>query len=128
MDVTLKTKVMTAKITGTLIDEQPIVIYTIDKVLLPKELFKAQADTSVPTPAPDVTVDSPKLSSKKTKKAPSPSDEAYISSPVDNAANQVADQNAAIRFDGARFESLIVYVWWIVKTMLCFFFFFFPSF
>ena len=47
MDVTLKTKVVTAKITGTLIDEQPIAIYTVDKVLQPKELFKAQADTQI---------------------------------------------------------------------------------
>ncbi|KAF2288952.1 hypothetical protein GH714_023050 [Hevea brasiliensis] len=47
-DVTLKTKSTTAKITGTLIDEQPVAVYTINKVLLPKELFKAEA----PTPAP----------------------------------------------------------------------------
>ncbi|KAL0000538.1 hypothetical protein SO802_014319 [Lithocarpus litseifolius] len=118
MDVTLKTKVVTAKITGTLIDEQPIAIYTIDKVLLPKELFKAQAETPAPAPAPDVTADSPKPSTKKSKKAPSPSDEADTPSPADDAADQVADQNAAVRFDGARFGSLIVCVWWIVKTML----------
>ena len=103
MDVTLKTKVVTTKITGTLINEQPIAIYTIDKVLLPKELFKAQADT----PASDVTADSPKLSTKKTKKAPSPSDEADTSSPT----KDVADQNAAVRFNGMRFGSLIVCVW-----------------
>ena len=112
--MTLKMKVVTTKITGTLINEQPIAIYTIDKVLLPKELFKAQADT----PASDVTADSPKLSTKKTKKAPSPSDEADTPS----LANDAADQNAAVRFNGTRFGSLIVCVWWIVKTMLCLFF------
>ena len=90
-------------------------IYMIDKVLLLKELFKAQADTSMPAPAPDVTVDSPKPSSKK---APSSSDEVDTSSSTDNVVDQVADQNAVVRFDGARFGSLILCVWWIVKTML----------
>ncbi|KAF8399098.1 hypothetical protein HHK36_014964 [Tetracentron sinense] len=46
-DVTLKTKNVTAKITGTLVDEQPLAVYTIDKVLLTMELF-----TISPTPAP----------------------------------------------------------------------------
>ncbi|RVX14704.1 Fasciclin-like arabinogalactan protein 2 [Vitis vinifera] len=46
--VTLKTKIVTARMTGTLLDEQPLGIFTIDKVLLPKELFKAEA----PAPAP----------------------------------------------------------------------------
>uniref|UniRef100_A0A7C8ZBI4 Gamma-glutamyltransferase n=1 Tax=Opuntia streptacantha TaxID=393608 RepID=A0A7C8ZBI4_OPUST len=31
-DVTLKTKIVTAKITGTLIDEQPLAIHSLDKV------------------------------------------------------------------------------------------------
>ncbi|KAK9988134.1 hypothetical protein SO802_028373 [Lithocarpus litseifolius] len=117
MEVMLKTKVVTAKITGTLINEQPITIYTINKDLLPKELFKAQAETPAPALALDVTMDSPKPSTKKSKKAPSPSDEANTPSPTDDAADQVADQNAAVRFDGTRFGSLIVCVWWIVKKM-----------
>ena len=50
--VTLKTKVVTAKITGTLIDEDPLVCYKLDKVLLPRELFKA-APIPEPSPAPD---------------------------------------------------------------------------
>ncbi|KAL0008377.1 hypothetical protein SO802_009879 [Lithocarpus litseifolius] len=108
MEVMLKTKVVTAKITGTLIDEQPIAIYTINKDLLPKELFKAQAETPAPALALDVTMDSPKPSTKKSKKAPSPSDEANTPSSTDDAVDQVADQNAAVRFDGTRFGSLIV--------------------
>ncbi|KAF3443242.1 hypothetical protein FNV43_RR12924 [Rhamnella rubrinervis] len=40
-DVTLETKVTTAKITGTVLDQEPLVIYKINKVLLPKELYKA---------------------------------------------------------------------------------------
>lgn len=39
-DVTLETTVMTAKITGTVLDQEPLVIYKINKVLLPKELYK----------------------------------------------------------------------------------------
>ncbi|KAL7102498.1 hypothetical protein ACP275_08G123900 [Erythranthe tilingii] len=39
-DVKLQTKIVTAMIKETLIDEDPLVVYKIDKVLLPKELFK----------------------------------------------------------------------------------------
>ena len=118
MDVTLKTKVVTAKITGTLLDEQPIAIYTIDKVLLPKEIFKAQAETPAPAPAPEEAADAPKASKKKAKKAAAPADEADSPSPDGDVADQSADSNGAVGFDGARFGSLIVCVWWIVMTML----------
>nr|GMC48527.1 fasciclin-like arabinogalactan protein 2 [Ipomoea batatas]GMC70649.1 fasciclin-like arabinogalactan protein 2 [Ipomoea batatas] len=40
-DVTLETKVVTAKITGTMYDEEPLSVFKVDKVLLPRELFKA---------------------------------------------------------------------------------------
>ncbi|KAK1316987.1 Fasciclin-like arabinogalactan protein 2 [Acorus calamus] len=51
--VTLKTKIVTASITGTLFDEQPLAIYIINKVLQPRELFKkAEALTPAPSPAP----------------------------------------------------------------------------
>ncbi|GMY30954.1 fasciclin-like arabinogalactan protein 1 [Fagus crenata] len=117
-DVTLKTKVVTAKITGTLLDEQPIAIYTIDKVLLPKEIFKAQAETPAPAPAPEEAADAPKASKKKKKAAAAPADEADSPSPDGDVADQSADSNGAVGFDGARFGSLIVCVWWIVMTML----------
>ncbi|EPS69372.1 fasciclin-like arabinogalactan protein 19, partial [Genlisea aurea] len=39
--VQLETKVVTATITGTLIDEDPLAVFKIDKVLQPTELFKA---------------------------------------------------------------------------------------
>lgn len=39
-DVTLETKVNTAKILGTVLDQEPLVVYKINKVLLPKELYK----------------------------------------------------------------------------------------
>ncbi|KAL0000565.1 hypothetical protein SO802_014346 [Lithocarpus litseifolius] len=57
----------------TLIDKLLITIFTIDKVLLPKELFKAQAETQAPISTPKAAADSPKAN---TKKAPSLLDEA----------------------------------------------------
>uniref|UniRef100_A0A803QCR9 FAS1 domain-containing protein n=1 Tax=Cannabis sativa TaxID=3483 RepID=A0A803QCR9_CANSA len=116
--VTLKTKLVTAKITGTLIDEQPVVIYTIDKVLMPKELFKHEkAETPAPAPAPEKAADAPKSSKKKGKKAaPSPDDDADADAPApddDDVADQTADDNGAVRFDGNRFSffALIATAW-----------------
>ncbi|KAM0072809.1 putative fasciclin-like arabinogalactan protein [Helianthus debilis subsp. tardiflorus] len=40
-DVKLETKVVTAEISGTVVDDEPVAIYRIDKVLMPRELFKA---------------------------------------------------------------------------------------
>ncbi|KAL8167860.1 hypothetical protein V2J09_009359 [Rumex salicifolius] len=40
--VTLETEVVGGKITGTLIDEEPLAMYKVDRMLLPKELFKAE--------------------------------------------------------------------------------------
>ncbi|CAA0808428.1 Fasciclin-like arabinogalactan protein 2 [Striga hermonthica] len=40
-DVKLETKVVTATIKGTLIDEEPLAVFKVDRVLLPRELFKA---------------------------------------------------------------------------------------
>ncbi|KAA8527066.1 hypothetical protein F0562_008705 [Nyssa sinensis] len=62
--VTLKTKIVTVKITGTLLDQQPLAIFTIDKVLLPEELFKA-APTPAPAPAPTADALSPKSAKAK---------------------------------------------------------------
>ncbi|KAM6552595.1 hypothetical protein CsatB_013357 [Cannabis sativa] len=116
--VTLKTKLVTAKITGTLIDEQPVVIYTIDKVLMPKELFKHEkAETPAPAPAPEKAADAPKSSKKKGKKAaPSPDDDADADAPApddDDVADQTADDNGAVKFDGNRFSffALIATAW-----------------
>ncbi|XP_016465339.2 fasciclin-like arabinogalactan protein 2 [Nicotiana tabacum] len=49
-DVMLKTKVVTATISGTLYDEEPLSVYKIDKVLMPRELFKAVAEEPAPAP------------------------------------------------------------------------------
>ncbi|CAA3027939.1 fasciclin-like arabinogalactan 2 [Olea europaea subsp. europaea] len=52
--VKLKTKVVTATIKGTLIDEDPLAVFKIDKILLPRELFKEAPLAPAPTsPTPD---------------------------------------------------------------------------
>lgn len=48
--VTLETKVTTATITGTVKDEEPLLVYKINKVLLPRELFKAAPEKKAPAP------------------------------------------------------------------------------
>lgn len=90
-EVTLKTKVVTVKITGTVKDEEPLVAYKIDKVLLPRELFKV-APTA---PAPKA----PKAKAKgKAADAPAEAD-----APADDiVGDQTADNNGAGGLDGGR--------------------------
>ncbi|PON32948.1 FAS1 domain containing protein [Parasponia andersonii] len=113
--VTLKTKVVTARITGTLLDEQPVAIYTVDKVLMPRELFKGLAEA--PAPAPEEAADAPKPSKgkKKGKAAPSPDEvaDSPADSPDGDVADQTADGNGAVRIDGGRFGflALVVSAW-----------------
>ncbi|THU70497.1 hypothetical protein C4D60_Mb08t25640 [Musa balbisiana] len=51
-DITLKTRIVTATITSTLIDQDPDAVYAIDKVLQPRELFKLAEVVDAPSPAP----------------------------------------------------------------------------
>lgn len=107
-EVTLKTKINTVKITGTLLDEQPLAIYTTDKVLMPKELFKA-APTPAPAPAPEEAADAPKAHKHK-KAAPSPESDvsdAPADSPDDDASDQTADDNAGVKVTSARFHAMV---------------------
>lgn len=105
-DVTLKTKSTTAKIIGTLLDEDPVAVYTINKVLIPKELSKTAPPA--PAPAPSEAADAPKPSKTKkgkAKAAPSP-DDADADAPApgeDDPADQTADDSAAVRVVGIRF-------------------------
>ncbi|GMI66289.1 FASCICLIN-like arabinogalactan 2 [Hibiscus trionum] len=46
--VMLDTTVVTAKITGIVKDEEPLIVYNINKVLLPKEIFKPVETASAP--------------------------------------------------------------------------------
>ncbi|CAI9283476.1 unnamed protein product [Lactuca saligna] len=113
-EVTIKTSIVTAKIVGTLIDQQPLVIFTINKVLLPKELFKA-ALSPAPAPAPeaDAPAESPKSSKKKKHKSPPASDspsDSPADSPDDGVADQEADSNSATEIKGFRFAAVAVAV------------------
>ncbi|KAK4782542.1 hypothetical protein SAY86_016644 [Trapa natans] len=47
-DVTLKTKVVTAKVTGTVVERDPPIVFKVDKFLQPKELFKATEAAPAP--------------------------------------------------------------------------------
>lgn len=105
-EITLKTKLVTAKITNTILDEQPLAIYTISKVLLPEELFKSEAPSVSPAPAPEPTpadAPAPQVDKKKKKKAAdAPSDDnsdTPAESPGD-AADADADDSGAGRFRG----------------------------
>ncbi|KAL6202817.1 hypothetical protein ACLB2K_026522 [Fragaria x ananassa] len=105
--VTLKNKLVTAKITGTLIDEQPLAIYTINKVLTPKELYKGEAPTPAPAPAPEKSAaDAPKSSDEAT----SPDADSPADSPDDDPADQTADDNGAVALGRVGFGGLILSV------------------
>ncbi|XP_038976581.1 fasciclin-like arabinogalactan protein 2 [Phoenix dactylifera] len=67
--VTLKTRVTVATITGTLIDEDPLAVYTIDQVLEPRELFKPEK-TKAPAPAPAPVAEAPTKSRKRHHASP----------------------------------------------------------
>ncbi|KAG5002105.1 hypothetical protein AAZX31_08G318600 [Glycine max] len=111
-DVTLKTKLTTAKITDTLIDEQPLAIFAINKVLQPKELFKGEAEAPAPAPEPSAA-DAPapaKKGKKKKKAADAPADDsdAPADSPDDAADVTADDSNDAVRRNGGRYGGGVV--------------------
>jgi len=93
-EVTLKTKVVTAKLTGTLKDEEPLVVYKVDKVLLPRELFKV---------APTTKAEAPKAAKEAAAATP-----AADSPEGDDVGNQTADNNGASGLDGGRLIMLIL--------------------
>ncbi|XP_028752702.1 fasciclin-like arabinogalactan protein 2 [Neltuma alba] len=84
-DVMLNTKIVTSNIVGTLIDQDPVVVYKIDEFLLPRELFK-EAPAMVPA-------ESPKPAKKK-KKAASP-EEAHSPDSADSPDSFSDNQKAA---------------------------------
>ncbi|XP_059662392.1 fasciclin-like arabinogalactan protein 1 [Cornus florida] len=108
--VTLKTKIVTAKITGTIIDEQPLAIFSIDKVLMPTELFKA-APTPAPAPAPEAAADAPKPSKKAPVQASDSPADSPADSPEEDPADQTADENGAVRFTYGRFATASLSLW-----------------
>ncbi|KAL9230013.1 hypothetical protein vseg_005414 [Gypsophila vaccaria] len=100
-DITLKTKLSVAKIMATLIDEQPLAIYTIDKVLLPKEIFKGKL---APAPAPEPAAPPPAKSKGKAKhhhaSPPAPPSDDVASSPADSPADGPAADDDGDSNDG----------------------------
>lgn len=101
-DVMLKTKVVTAKILGTLKDEEPLIVFKINKVLLPRELFKTAPEEDE-APAPK------KAPGKKHKHAAASSDDEAKSpeadGPTDESADSTADdtdENGVARLEGGR--------------------------
>ncbi|GMH05813.1 hypothetical protein Nepgr_007653 [Nepenthes gracilis] len=118
--VTLETKINTAKITGTIIDQQPLAIYTIDEALLPKELYKAGLSPA-PAPAPEAKG---KKSSKKHHHGSPPAPDTSDSgpSPADSPDDDVADQEADSNDGGSRFESgrlvSVVIGLWLASSLL----------
>ncbi|CAK7349135.1 unnamed protein product [Dovyalis caffra] len=86
-EVTLETKVTTAKVTGTVKDEEPLVVYKINKVLLPRELFKAVPEKKAPAPKGEKEV----------------ADGPDAESPSDDSDDQTADDNNGVgEMDGGR--------------------------
>lgn len=92
-DVNLETKVNTANIVGTLIDQDPFVVYKISKVLMPRELFKGVKEEKdlAPAPAPKAA----KSKSKKKKAAPAADEDADSPADGPDADADSDDQKAA---------------------------------
>ncbi|CAA0838644.1 Fasciclin-like arabinogalactan protein 1 [Striga hermonthica] len=120
--VTIKTGVVTAKIVTSLVDDQQLAIYKLDKVLLPKELFKsdlapAPVPAPAPAPSPEADAGSPKPARNHTSPpAPAAPSDSPSDSPADAPDGDAADQtddNGGDRFNGGRFGAVVL--------CLCFF-------
>ncbi|KAL4361979.1 hypothetical protein GQ457_04G025260 [Hibiscus cannabinus] len=86
--VTLDTSVVTAKITGIVKDEEPLIVYSINKVLLPKEIYKPVEAVS----------------------APDEDAEAEADGPADSEAtnDQTADDNSGVQVQGLGVKRLVM--------------------
>lgn len=94
-DVTLRTKVNTVRISGTVFDRQPLAIYSTDGVLLPGELFKSAASQPpAPTPAPQKAAHAPKVAKQGSPPAPASPADSPAYSPDGDVADQTADDGA----------------------------------
>ncbi|KAG6592223.1 Fasciclin-like arabinogalactan protein 2, partial [Cucurbita argyrosperma subsp. sororia] len=115
----VKTKVVTAEVTATLIDSEPLVVYEVDKVLQPRELFKAvpeEEDEEAPAPK-----EAPK---KKKTKAPSPKasegeEEEDADSPIGSdesdgePADQKSDKDGAFGSEGQKSIVVMMLSLWL---------------
>lgn len=126
--VTLKTKMVTARIMGKLIDRQPLAIFTIDKVLLPPELFKfalpegpAPANSPVPSPIgySESPLQSPLAQSPESSRkhmsppAPEMKDSTAMDSPADSPdeedypADMLTNENVGVGLKGGIFITIL---------------------
>ncbi|KAK6774132.1 hypothetical protein RDI58_029371 [Solanum bulbocastanum] len=113
-DVTLKTKVVTAKITGTVFEKEPVAIFSIDEVLEPTELFKlAPTPAPAPAPTPEADAESPKPAGKKHKSPPAPASPADspVSSRKGKVAASTADKNGGFRFNCGAMVAPVLLIW-----------------
>ncbi|WJZ99740.1 hypothetical protein VitviT2T_018158 [Vitis vinifera] len=107
-DITLETKVVTARVTGTVLDQEPVVLYKINKVLLPRELFEGTVE--------DDEAESPKAASPKSSKkskddtADSPDADSPESDDSEDSTADQDDENSGGRFDGGRWASVLLTV------------------
>lgn len=111
--VTLKTKIVTAKVTGTLLDEQPVAIYTIDKVMKPKEIFKKAEISPAPAPAPEA--EAPKSSKKKHHKSPPAPPSADAPADEPSADEPSADDSADDSSYGG--ERKLGFFWMVIVSV-----------
>ncbi|CAN0927205.1 Fasciclin-like arabinogalactan protein 2 [Linum grandiflorum] len=98
--VKLETKVVTATITGTLKEQDPLIVFKVDKVLQPKELFKAAVKEDDDAPAPKGAKSG--KGKAKSVAAESPDDADAPEGDSDDATAADDDQNGVGRIDGGR--------------------------
>uniref|UniRef100_A0ACD5WHT0 Uncharacterized protein n=1 Tax=Avena sativa TaxID=4498 RepID=A0ACD5WHT0_AVESA len=100
-DVSLNTGVRKCRLTDTVLDDTPVCMFTVDKLLLPVELFAgAPAEAPEPAPAP-APADAAALSSPP---APPPADEEDSAEPADHKHKDLKASSAtaaALRSIGA---------------------------
>ncbi|CAF1707882.1 hypothetical protein Bca4012_005879 [Brassica carinata] len=104
-DVTLETDVVTAKIMGTLKDQEPLIIYKVDKVLLPREIYKA---VKAAAPAPKSSKHKPK-NAEADEDADGPSADA----PGDDDGEVADDKNGAIHVTVSRSSVFVSAIVWL---------------
>ncbi|KAF3612281.1 Fasciclin-like arabinogalactan protein 1 [Capsicum annuum] len=113
-DVTLKTKIVTARITGTVFDKSPVAIFSIDEVLEPVELFKgAPTPAPAPAPTPEADTESPKPAGNKHKFPPAPASpaDAPADGPNDKVADSNADNNGGFRYNAGALVTSVFFIW-----------------
>ncbi|CAN1156070.1 Fasciclin-like arabinogalactan protein 2 [Linum perenne] len=101
--VKLETKVVTATITGTLKEQDPLIVLKVDKVLQPKELFKAVVDDDAEAPAPRGAKSTKAKGKGKAKAvAESPDDADAPEGDSDDSTAADEDQNGVGKLEAGR--------------------------